>query len=420
VDRGRPPGRDRGWRQLTVDARWIADGGALAALLDEARHATAYALDTEFHRERTYYAQLALVQLAWDDTVALIDPLAVDVAPLAALLEGPGVAVMHAASQDLEILEQACGTPPAVLFDTQVAAGFLGHGTPGLAPLMRAVLGVELPKADRLTDWRRRPLDDRVRDYAVADVAHLLDLASRLRDELSARGRLAWAEDECELVRQRHGTPDDPARAWWRVKDLRSLRGRQAAVAQSLAAWRERRAAAVDRPVRTVLPDLALVALAQRSPRNERELAGIRGLDGRSATGRTAEELLAAIEAGRQLPLDELQLPPTDGADRSRRAAVTLVSAWVGQLARELKIEPSLLATRNDVELLLANDQRSRLLDGWRAAVVGEPARSLAAGDAALAFGQDGELRLERRSGVEWTPAASGHHGAQGDDRHHA
>ena len=355
------------------------------------------------------------MQRAWRGGVALVDPLAVDVAALRPLLASGATIVMHASSQDLEILERACGEPPARLFDTQVAAGFLGHGLPGLGTLLHRVLGVSLPKADRLTDWLHRPLSKNARAYAVADVAHLLDLADALRAELDARDRLAWVDEECELLRVRHGTPNDPEVAWWRIKDARTLRGKHAAVAQAVAAWRERRAAEIDRPVRTVLPDLAIVAVAQRLPTVPDDLARLRGLDDRHLRGKPVEQLLAAVRTGLDTEPGDVRLPPSDTVDRSQRAAVTLVSAWIGQLARELAIDPALLATRGDVESLLAGDEGARLLAGWRADLIGEPIRALLDGDAALAFDGRGNLVLERRSSVTWSRA--GERGADGADR---
>ncbi|HEY2427446.1 MAG TPA: ribonuclease D, partial [Acidimicrobiales bacterium] len=137
-----------------------------------------FCFDTEFHRERSYYPQLALLQVAWDGGVALVDPLAVDIAPLAPCFAGPATVVAHAAGQDLEVLDRACGTVPANLFDTQVAAGFLGFSTPSLATLADRMLHLHLPKGDRLTDWRQRPLTRAQVDYATSDVAHLLPLAA--------------------------------------------------------------------------------------------------------------------------------------------------------------------------------------------------------------------------------------------------
>src|SRR5262249_23751880 len=155
-----------------------------------------YALDTEFHRERTYYPRLALVQLAWADDIVLIDPLAVDVTPLAAILDGDGLALLHAADQDLEVLERACGTVPARMFDTQLAAGFLGFGTPSLSVLVERLLSIRLPKSDRLTDWTERPLTPTQRTYAAADVAHLAALHDKLHERLVSVGREAWADAE--------------------------------------------------------------------------------------------------------------------------------------------------------------------------------------------------------------------------------
>ena len=137
------------------DYRWIADAASFAELVDELASCDAYALDTEFHRERTYFPHLALLQLAWEGGIALVDPLAIDIAPFAKVLDGPGLAVLHAAEQDLEVLERACGTVPSELFDTQVAAGFLGQVSPSLVKLVERVLGVRLLKGDQLTDWTR-------------------------------------------------------------------------------------------------------------------------------------------------------------------------------------------------------------------------------------------------------------------------
>ncbi|HEX6422697.1 MAG TPA: ribonuclease D [Acidimicrobiales bacterium] len=368
------------------------------AFVEAAMAADVVALDTEFHRERTYYAHLALLQIAADDDLVLVDPMAVDVRPLRALLDSDVVFVMHAASQDLEILERACGTGPRRLVDTQVAAGFVGLGSPGLGALLQRRLGVTLPKADRLTDWLRRPLGTDALGYAAADVAHLADLWAELRAELEVRGRLEWALDECETLRHRHREPADPEIAWWRIKEARRLRGQARGVAQTVAAWRERRARQIDRPVRHVLPDLAVVAIAERPPRTRNDLTRVRGLDGRHLRGGAADELLVAVKAGAEVPEDELRLPPREGVDSTFRPAVTLASAWVSQLARNADLDAALVATRADIEALVRGDGTSRLLDGWRAEVAGLPVQHLLEGNAALAFDGDGSLVLEARS----------------------
>ncbi|CAN5199090.1 ribonuclease D [soil metagenome] len=358
-----------------------------------------YAVDTEFHRERTYYPQLALVQIAWADGLVLIDPLSVDLAPLSSVLSGPGLAVMHAASQDLEVLQRACGTVPSILFDTQVAAGFLGFSTPSLTSLVGRVLGVDLPKTNRLTDWLRRPLAADQQRYAAADVAHLLELTEHLRGELAITGRLAWAEAECEELRIRRWGPPQPDDAWLRLKDSRSLRGRSRGIARAVAAWRERRAAETDQPVRFVLSDLALIGIANAAPKGLEQLRRIRGIDQRHARGALGAEILGAVEEGRAVPETALVAPRRDELDRELRPALALLAAWVSQLGRELRLDAALLATRSDLTDFLQRDPDARLASGWRAELVGGPAERLVAGELALAFDGSGALVLERRSG---------------------
>jgi ribonuclease D len=330
--------------------------------------------------------------------IVLVDPLVVDVAPLRRLLDSESTCIMHAASQDLEILERACGAVPRRLVDTQIAAGFVGYGSPGLGILLQRRLGVHLPKADRLTDWLRRPLGQDALVYAAADVEYLHELWASEREELVERGRLTWALDECDHARERYTEPADLEVAWWRIKEARRLKGRARGVAQSVAAWRESRARRLDRPVRHVLPDLAVVAIAERPPKSRGELAKVRGLDGRHVKAGAGDELLEAVTEGLALTEDELRLPARDGVDSTYRPAVTLASAWVSQLSRDADLDASLVATRADIEGLVRGDGTSRLLTGWRADVAGRPVQDLLKGEAALAFDGDGQLVLEKRS----------------------
>jgi ribonuclease D len=380
-------------RPLVSTTAGFAD--VVARLRDE----PIYALDTEFHRERTYFPKLALVQLAWRGDLVLVDPVAVDLAPLAEVLDGPGTAVIHACDQDLEVLGLACGTIPSRLFDTQVAAGFSGMSSPSLGALYERILKLRLPKADRLTDWLARPLSDEQLDYAASDVEHLIEVHDRLVDDLTARGRLQWAIDECEGVRARARGGRDPDDAWRRIKEARQLKGRARVVARAVAGWRERRAAELDVPTRYVMPDLAVVSIAQRPPRTVDALRKMRGLDERHLKVDQATRLLAAIEAAVEQPLDQPADEPSRELDRELRPAVTLVSAWISQLARDLDLDTALLATRADLEAVLRGDPDARLATGWRAEMVGEPVRRLVEGDAALAFDGRGELALEERSG---------------------
>jgi ribonuclease D len=381
-----------------VTTEIVTEDARLAELLGALAECPRYALDTEFHRERTYYPRLALLQLAWDGGLALVDPLAVDLQPLADLFATPATAVLHASDQDLEVLDLACGTIPARLFDTQIAAGFLGMSSPSLASLHERYLGLRLPKGDRLTDWLARPLSDGQISYAASDVEHLLEIHDRLTADLEAADRLAWVETECEEARGRERGPRDPEMAWTRIKEVRQLRGRKLAVAQELAAWRELRARARDLPPRFVLPDLGLVGIAQRLPDKVGDLKGTRGVEDRYLRGGAGDEVLAAVARG--LERDEpWPGPASEGElDRRLRPAATLVSAWLGQRARDLDLDISVLATRNDIELFLAGDDRSRLAHGWRNEAAGEGIARLVGGHAALAFEAGGRLVLEDRA----------------------
>jgi ribonuclease D len=378
--------------------RLVDTDGGFAEVVAMLRDEPAYAVDTEFHREKTYFPKLALVQIAWRDGLALIDPLAVDISGLAEILDGPGVAVLHACDQDLEVLDLTCGTVPSRLFDTQIAAGFVGMSMPSLGNLYERVLGIKVAKGDRLTDWLARPLNEGQLAYAAGDVEYLLEVYDLLVADLTKRGRLEWALDECEDARAHDRGARDPEDAWRRVKEIRQLRGPSRRVAQSVAAWRQRRAAEVDQPIRFVLPDLAIVGIAQRQPKSVGDLRKIRGLDDRHVRGDQAERVLEAVRDGLSRPAPPIEEAESKELDRELRPAVALVSAWVSQLSRDLEIDTTLLGTRGDIEALLRRDPGARLAEGWRAELVGEPIRRLVAGEAALAFAGGGELLLEARS----------------------
>jgi ribonuclease D len=378
-----------------MEPRWIDDPTAFADLIAELRDEPRYALDTEFHGERTYWPRLALVQVAWPGGIALIDPFAVDMMPFGEILGGPGLMIAHAAEQDLAILERACGRLPTQLFDTQVAAGFIGLGAPSLASLVERLLEVRLTKGDRLTDWTRRPLTVEQRVYAAADVEHLVALHDLLVARLEPMGRLEWAMGECEERRLRVRTRPEPELAWWRMKGARQLRGKSRGVAQQVGAWRERTAASLDVPPRFVLSDLALIGVVSRPPRTREELTAIRGVDGRGLRDGAAEGLLAAVTAGLALEPSSVAMPESDHIDRALAPAVTVIGAWLAQRASELELDPAVLATRADLTQLL-HGSPSRLATGWRADLVGAPIQRLLAGEVTIVL-RDGGRRVELR-----------------------
>lgn len=396
-----PKSRWRARPARTYSARvqkpiWIDDRAGLDELIARLRDEPVYGLDTEFHRERTYFPHLALVQVAWSDGLAVVDPIAVDIAPLAQILEGPGLMICHAAEQDLEVLQLACGTRPARLFDTQIAAAFIGLGFAALGRLVTSIVGATLAKGDRLTDWTRRPLDESQIAYAAADVEHLLMLHGRLCERAQESGTLAWVEQECEQMRTRQLGASEAETAWWRIKGSRTLRGKSRGVAQEVAAWRERLAMARDIPPRFILPDLALAGIVQRPPRSKEQMSSIRGLEPRHLRGGTAEEILAAVERGLELDARDLRTPARGEPpiDDDAGPSVALGLALVAHIAAQRQMEPSLLATRADVQSLAAGRTSGRLSSGWRAEIAGEALRRLFAGEAALTGDGSGGVRV--------------------------
>jgi len=371
---------------------WIDDDRALTDLRERLESHSRLTIDTEFHRERTYFPELALVQIGSSDGVFLIDPLSCDIAQLAPLLASDVTWVAHAAQQDLEVLHLATGESPRNLFDTQIASGFIGMSTPSLSALVSATLGVNLSKGDRLTDWLRRPLTQAQCTYAANDVLHLEAVYDKLTSELRTLNRLEWADEACRdsLSRRQESSSGD---AWLRVKDARSLKGEARGIAQAVGRWRDERARELNVPVRRILSDMALVSIAQQAPTRTSELLGLRGIDGRLSHGSDATELLAVVVRGRT---EVVSLPNGGGdeVDKRLKPAVNLMTAWISELARIHRIDATLLGTRSDVDALLRKDEGCRLMTGWRREIVGSDLEDILNGKAGLSFDGKGHLRL--------------------------
>ncbi|MGB5547769.1 MAG: HRDC domain-containing protein [Polyangiales bacterium] len=364
------------------DFDWITQQGEFEELVDELCQTKAYALDTEFHRERTYLPHLALVQLATPDRIALVDAIEVDVRALSRVFETEAVCVIHAGSQDLEILELECGLVPQRMFDTQIAALFCGYRTSSLGKLIEGFLGIQLDKSSQLSDWTRRPLPADDLRYAASDVAHLLELRDALLSRLAEQDRVDWAEEEIERLRSKDRSAPEPETLWWKLRGKTKLNGRARGVAQELAAWREGLAREKNRPTRTVLSDMALLSLAQRPARNVQQLSGIRNFDIRRF--KYSDELLAAIERGIQLPKGEVRMPPKKPENLpSVDGVIALCLAWLAQRAGREGLDVTVLGTRDDVTNLVLQ-QPSRLSKGWRDTLVGQQLRAIIDGTAAL------------------------------------
>jgi len=345
---------------------------ALTAFAASAAHAPALALDTEFMREKTYRAELCLLQIADGDNAVCIDPLAIqDLSSLAPLLGASGgVKIMHAARQDLEVLFPAVGMVQPV-FDTQIAAALAGHPSQvGYAELVRRLLGVELAKAHTRADWSRRPLSTAEQEYALDDVRHLTALRVSLLDTLAAKGRVAWLEEELAALANPDALRVVPEEAWKKVKGLPTLDPGRQRLAQSLAAWRERRADERNRPRGWILDDALLREIAVRLPRSIEALTALPEMQ-ESVVRKCGEELLALVrEAGIGDPPPSL--PRRERPDPAQLALVKRLADVATEVAKGLEINAEVLATRRELEKLASGRQDVSLLRGWRKEIVGE------------------------------------------------
>ena len=351
---------------ITTDAALDAAAAGLAAL-------PRLSLDTEFMRERTYYAELALLQLAGRDGVVLIDPLAgIEHARLGAVLSVPGqTKVLHAARQDVEVLLPLTGAPLGPIFDTQIAAGLLGYAPQiGYGELVLKELGTALEKGHARTDWLRRPLSAAQLDYAADDVRWLLPLAERLEAGLAAKGRLGWlAEDLAALA-----NPDlyrtDPALAWQRLKGIESLPVGEQRRLRALAAWREERAMRRNLPRGWVLNDDAARAIARRPPT---DAAALKALDVMppGAADKMGAEIFAALEAASAGSDDGIVQRQDARPDAAERESVRRLGDRLKEIATELAVAPEVLATQKDLRRIARGEALETVLPGWRNGTLG-------------------------------------------------
>ena len=346
--------------------------GGLDDLIDQLEQNRFVAVDTEFVRERTYYPNLCLVQVANDTVVACVDTLKLDdLGSLWRLLRNAkSLKVLHSARQDLEILFQESEAVPAPVFDTQIAAGFLGRGgQTGYAALIKDMLGITIDKSQVRTDWSRRPLTTAQLEYAAADVEHLVTVYHRLRDELESRGRSAWARHEFENLTRTELYRIDPELSWKRVKGSRRLGGTQLACLKHLAAWREHRAIEHNRPKQWILKDALLTELARRSPTTVNELRSIEGLPP-AVIRREGQRLVECCNQPTGRAADEpVAYKPLNGSQKRRLGSLMeLVKAS----ADESGISPELLATRRELEKLVRGQRQIPVLTGWRYDLAGK------------------------------------------------
>ena len=370
----------------------ISTTDALAAFCAQAAEAPYVTVDTEFLRERTYFAQLCLVQMALpgedDSGAVLVDPLAdgISLEPLYELMRAPGVVkVFHAARQDLEIFHVDGDVVPTPLFDTQVAAMVCGFGDQvGYETLVRKIARAPLDKSSRFTDWSRRPLSDAQKVYALADVTHLRQIYEYLKRELDRTGRTAWLEEELSALTDASAYVVDPSEAWKRLK-LRTNSGKTLAIAQQLAAFRETYAQERNVPRSRVIKDDALMELASTKPRSLNDLAKSRLLLRDARKGDVADGLIAAVQRGIDTPPDRYPKIP-DGRDRSNlnSALADLLRVLLKAKAEEAGVAAKLIASSSDLDDIASGAHDGLWATGWRREVFGDDALRLLRGEVAL------------------------------------
>ena len=366
---------------------------ALAQFCAEAAKRPYVTVDTEFLRERTYYSQLCLVQLAWRDETGedavLVDPMVegLSLEPLYELFRDAGVVkVFHAARQDLEIFFVDAGVIPAPLFDTQVAAMVCGYGDQvGYETLVRKIAKADLDKSSRFTDWSRRPLTDAQMKYALADVTHLRDIYENLKAQLEKSGRGKWVAEEMAVLNDPATYRVDPAEAWRRVK-TRTNSGRFLAIVRELARFREEYAQRRNVPRNRVFKDDALVELASTKPQNEKDLSRSRLLLREGRKGDIADGILAAVKAGLEAPGD--QLPKVDTTREKLQvnpALADLLRVLLKARSDQENVAQKLIANAADLDAMAAGERDVAALKGWRREVFGAAALQLCEGQIGLA-----------------------------------
>jgi ribonuclease D len=351
----------------------ITDPSGAAQLVERLARAPWIALDTEFLRVDTYYPKLCLLQFAIPGEIVCVDMIALpDIEPLLQALRNPAQPkVIHAARQDLEVLQALDGALPAPVFDTQIAAALVGLDEQiGYGALVEALAQVRLEKQHTRTDWSKRPLSAEQLAYAVDDVRYLGTLYEQLRQRLESLGRLDWMAEECALLTNPALYRVEPFDAWRRIGQGVQLAPAQQTVLRELAAWRERAAQTRNLPRGWVLKDAVLIEIARRQPATLDQLAAIEGVPA-GAVRKWGQEILAAVSAGLQQP-PQRWYTPSVRLDSAQQTLYQKLAARLQEEATRLGLRPAVLATRQDLQAVMLGDDSGRLTRGWRRAVIGE------------------------------------------------
>ncbi len=386
--------------EASGELRLVSETAELTEVCERLADGDFLAVDTEFHRETTYWPQVCLIQVASADFDVLIDPMAkgIDLSPLMNLLADPSrVKVFHAARQDLEIFNRMMGKTPAPIFDTQIAAMACGLGDSiSYENLVSRVLKAQVDKSSQFTDWARRPLSEKQMHYARFDVVHLRKIYRILREKLVKQNRLDWIEDEHAALVDPEIYAFDPASAWKRLK-IRKYRSDYLAVLANVAAWRERTAQELDKPRGRILKDDAIQEIAQQKPRTPEALERMRAVPNGFSRSKHGQGLINAINQALDDP--DTYAPEVERAESNGPppAAVSeLLKVLLKQVADDEGVAPRLIANASDLEKL-ARDEAPDIpaLKSWRRELFGEKALRLKSGKVALSASPKGVKIVE-------------------------
>jgi ribonuclease D len=373
----------------------ITSTAELSAFCTRAAKFDFVTVDTEFLRETTYWPKLCLLQAATTDEGVLIDPLAprIDLSPFFELLANEKVTkVFHAARQDIEIFVKLSGKVPVNIFDTQIAASVCGFGdSVSYDNLVRAVVGIELDKSSRFTDWSARPLSEKQQVYALADVTHLRDIYLKLKDQLDETGRWSWVEDELGTLRSIDTYVVKPVDAWERLK-MKLNRPRDLAALKALAAWREQRAQDNDQPRSRVLKDDALAELVVQRPTSADAFEKLRAVPRGYGRSSAAAEIIAILKDVEAMPKSALPDMPERYRGPSPKGAVgDLIRVLLKSVSEQNGVAARIIATSDEVDALVLDDDADvPALKGWRRKIFGDKALDIKHGRIGLAATRKG------------------------------
>jgi ribonuclease D len=369
----------------------VTDARALETVCERIRAADRIGIDTEFHNERTYTARLMVIQIAFEDGCAIVDPLALNaLAPLVDALADTTV-VGHALTSDLKIFADRFERVPNDVFDCQVAGSFLGYGMAiSLADLVRDLCNVRLKKSQTVSDWSARPFSERQLEYLIDDVAHLLDMHDTLSERLHEKGRYDWAIEECRCLTEIERYQIDERRMYGRIPGANRMSRRELGILSEIVKLRDRIARERDLPLKYILADDVVGGIATLRPHRVEDLAQLRRLDAgtRRALG---AQIVEAVRRGEAIAEAHLPAKFSRPLGNARETLVSLMSVAVGEIARENDLPASLLAPRASLERLArevpaTREEFERVLDlsPWRLHLLGDRLWRLLSGATAM------------------------------------